>query len=865
MQQSRCRAWAEGGYGLLLVLAAALAQVAPASEPELPSPLDRPVDFAREVLPLLTSRCGHCHGEQTQEGRLRLDARALFFRGGLSGPVIVPGDSGHSLLIRRMAGLDGQRRMPLDEAPLTREQIALLRAWIDRGAEWPPGAGSPATALKAHWAYESPRAAPPPPVRRVAWRENAIDAFVLARLEAEGIAPSPPLDRPRLLRRLALDLTGLPPTPEEVAAFAADRAPDAYERAVDRLLASPRYGERWAAPWLDLARYADSNGFQRDGFRTSWPYRDWVIDALNADLPFDQFTIEQLAGDLLPDPTLAQRIATGFHRCTTVNVEAGTDEEENRVQQVLDRVNVTATVWLGTTLECCQCHHHKYDPFTQRDYYQLFAFFNNTPKETYQRTAGSAALDFGGPEMPLPISQPLAERRQQLLAQKQVLQQQLAAHLARPLDAAALDAALANLAPPSQPPLPANVRRILALEPARRTAAQVAVLKKHILRQQPEVQELERQIARLDQELAGLEPPKALVMQELDAPRRTAIFLRGDFLSPGEEVHPDTPACLPPMEAAWPRNRLGLARWLVAPTNPLTPRVQANRAWAQFFGRGLVATLEDFGTQGEPPSHPALLDWLAVELRDRGWSMKRLHRRIVESATYRQASALRPELAARDPENRLLARGPRQRLPAETIRDQALAVSGLLSSKMGGPPVYPPQPEGLWRITGLVDNTYRTSQGEDRYRRAVYTIWRRSAPYPSLVAFDAPDRAACTVRRPHSNTPLQALVLLNDPVFVELAAALADRVLREAPADERARCRWAVQLVLSRPPKDAELAELTRLLARSRARYAGDEPAALAVVASHVWTCAQLPPAERAAWFEVAQVLLNLDETISKP
>jgi hypothetical protein len=568
---------------------------------------------------------------------------------------------------------------------------------------------------------------------------------------------------------------------------------------------------------------------------------------------------------LLPDPTPDQRIATGFHRCTTVNVEAGTDEEENRVGQVIDRVNVTATVWLGTTLECCQCHHHKYDPFTQRDYYQLFAFFNNTPKETYQRTAGSAALDFGGPEMPLPMSPPLAERRQKLMAQRQALQAQLAAHLAQPLDPAALEQALARLAEKADAPLPANVQRILAVEPSRRSAAQVAVLKKYVLQQEPAAQELTQQIARLDQELASLDPPKALVMQELDVPRTTRMFVRGDFLRPGEEVHPDTPACLPPMEPGWPRNRLGLARWLVAAANPLTARVQANRAWAQFFGRGLVETLEDFGSQADPPSHPLLLDWLAVELRDRGWSLKRLHRRIVESATYRQSAALRPELAARDPENRLLARGPRQRLPAEAIRDQALAVSGLLSSKMGGPPVYPPQPEGLWRVTGLVDNTYRTSQGEDRYRRAVYTIWRRSAPYPSLVVFDAPDRAACTVRRPQSNTPLQALTLLNDPVFVELAMALADRVLREAPAGDQARCAWAVQLVLSRPPRDAELVEFQRLLAKARARYAADEPAANAVVAQYSWTCSSLPAGERAAWFEVAHVLLNLDETICKP
>jgi len=879
----------------LSLFAAALAVVAgpaaAAGDEPLPPAAAEAVDFVRDIQPLLAERCQHCHGEEAQEGQLRLDARAIVLKGGKSGPLLVRGKSADSLLIRRVVGGGPATRMPLDDEPLSAREIGLLRAWIDQGAKWPDGVGSPATAVRPHWAYVAPRAAPPPALRNAPWPENVLDAFVLARLESEKIAPSPPAERERLIRRAALDLVGLPPQPDEVEAFLADRAPDAYERLLDRLLASPRYGERWATPWLDAARYADSNGYQRDGFRTIWPFRDWVIQALNADMPFDQFTIEQIAGDLLPSPTPAQRIATGFHRCTTVNVEAGTDEEENRVAQVIDRVNVTGTVWLGTTLECCQCHNHKYDPFTQRDYYQLFAFFNSTPKETYQRTKGSAALEFGGPEMPLPADPAQSTRRQEVEDRVKRLQAALDKRLDDPasgLEAWERTIAAGNSAggAAAKPPenrqgeergeIPANIRRILRLPPAKRNKNHLAQLRNYFITQDAEARALQTQLDAANKELEKLRPPATLVMSDLEQPRMTAILERGDFLSPGERVEPGVPRALPPLDPAAPNNRLGLARWLVSPANPLTARVQVNRAWAQFFGRGIVASEEDFGTQAEPPTHPALLDWLAVELSSHGWSLKRIHRRIAESATYRQASRFRSDLVQRDPNNLLLARGPRLRLSAEQIRDQTLAAAGLLSSKLGGPPVFPPQPDGIWRVTGLVDNNYYTSTGEDAWRRGVYTIWRRSAPYPSFVSFDAPDRSACTVKRPRSNTPLQALTLQNDPVYVEAARALADRVLAGGAAVSPAAGRdvpaaapldreltAAFRLVLSRQPAPTELAALRGIYQQAYERYAADRQARQQLLGKR-----ELPPgcspADWAAWFEVAQVLLNLDETITK-
>ncbi len=715
-----------------------------------------------------------------------------------------------------------------------------------------------------HWAYVKPTRPALSAVKDRNWPRNAIDVFVLARLEKAGLAPSSEADRVRLLRRVSLDLIGLPPTIEEVDAFVNDARPNAYERVVDRLLASPHYGERWARHWLDLARYADSNGFQRDGFRTVWPYRDWVVRAFNEGLPFDRFTVEQLAGDLLPNATGAQQIATGFNRCTTVNVEAGVDQEEDRVNAVFDRVNTTATVWLGTTMICAQCHNHKYDPFTQRDYYRLFAFFNNTPAETVSKLG--AAREFVGPTLALPATPEQEERRVQVERVRDDVRRELAKLVATFASGQAAwekqqlaDKGLLERLPPA-------LRKILALPEGKRNKKQQQDLADHYADLQPGVKPLRQRLGQLEQELQALAPARTLVMVELATPRATHVLNRGNFLNPGARVTPGVPSVLPSLRDAKPQaaNRLDLARWLVDPDNPLTARVTVNRWWAELFGRGLVATLEDFGTQGERPTHPELLDWLATEFVRSGWSMKAMHRLMVTSATYRQSARLTLELRQKDPDNKLYGRGPRLRLDAETLRDNALVVSGLLSRRLGGPPVFPPQPAGIWTVTGVVDNTYRTSAGADRYRRGLYTIWRRSSPYPSFVAFDAPDRASCVVKRPRTNTPLQALTLMNDPVYVEAAVALAARILREQPAPEvRPRLVHGFRLCLARSPSEVELGILARIHQRALTRYQDDPTAARALVAG--WPGAQTSDAaELAAWSHVATVLLNLDEMITK-
>jgi hypothetical protein len=770
-----------------------------------------PVDFARDVRPIFEKHCVGCHGAEKRRGGLRLTSRADVLMPTDSGKVVlVPGHPDRSPLLDRVTTED-DRRMPPKGDRLSAEQATTLRAWIEAGAPWPE-----TTPAATHWAYVKPTRPLPPTVKERAWPRNAIDAFVLARLEKEGLRPSPAADRPRLLRRVWLDLVGLPPSPADADAFLADDHPDAYERVVDKLLASPQYGERWARPWLDLARYADSNGFQRDGFRDIWAYRDWVVEALNADMPFDRFTIEQLAGDLLPDATPAQKIATGFHRCATVNVEAGTDQEENRVNQVFDRVSTTGTVWIGTTLECAQCHNHKYDPVTQRDYYRLFAFFNGSEIETKLRGPNaSAAVDFVGPAMELPD----ADANERAALERELKE---------------LDRTLG----------PAPKKPAAKAEPA-----------------DPKTEGLRHRRDELTRRLKEIARPQTLVMKELTQPRETAMFRRGNFLDRGERVTPGVPEFLHPLPAG-PANRLTLARWLVSKDNPLVARVTVNRWWAEFFGQGLVTTPEDFGTRGERPSHPELLDWLAVEFMERGWSMKAIHRLIVTSATYRQSSNVTPELLARDDRNRWYARGPRFRLEAETIRDNALSVAGLLSLKRGGPPVRPYQPDGVWKVTGLVDNTYRISEGEDRYRRGLYVVWRRSAVYPSFVNFDAPIRTTCTVKRSRSNTPLQALTLLNDRVYIEAALGLARRVLTEEAGDA-ARLRYAFRVCLTRTPTATEAEVLSRLLTTARARYADDPKAAGKLVGGFA-----LPKgtdaATLAAWYEVATVLLNLDETITK-
>ncbi|XZE53199.1 PSD1 and planctomycete cytochrome C domain-containing protein [Planctomycetaceae bacterium SH139] len=832
---------------ILTILLLAPSHVSHASEPP-------PIDFQRDIWPILTARCNGCHGESAQEGQLRLDAKAIALRGGISGPAIIPGEAQASLLLARISGADDGERMPLDDEPLSDQQIALLRRWIESGANWPDAIGSEAQELEPHWAYIPPMKAAPPAVSQPDWVASPIDAFVLARLDRAGLAPSPPADRATLLRRLSLDLLGIPPTLEQLDAFLADASPDAYERAVDQLLTSPRYGERWARQWLDLARYADSNGYQADQYRTVWPYRDWVIQAMNENMPFDRFTIEQLAGDLLPQPTLQQQIATGFHRLTTCNVEAGVDPEENRVNQVIDRVNTTGYVWLGSTIECSQCHNHKYDPFSQADYYRFFAFFNNTPLEV---EGDGVTYNFIGPMLELPLADEQLARREALQAQLSSAKQTLAA--AVKIREQGFEAWLAAVSDDGTSPaehVPAEITKLLEIPQQERTGQQHKQLRKHYLDIEPAIVEARQTVATFQAELDAIKPITSLVMIEQDQPRETRIFLRGNFLTPGKVVEPASPAALHAWPADSPPNRLGLARWLVQPGNPLTPRVVVNRWWAEFFGRGLVATLEDFGSQCEPPTHPQLLDWLARDFVEHGWSMKHVHKRIVMSSTYRQSSRLRRELLAVDPENELLARGPRFRLSAEMIRDNALHASGLLSGKMGGPPVYPPQPDGLWRHVGRNAPKYDTSQGTDRFRRGVYVVWRRSAPYASFTNFDAPDRAACVVQRPRTNTPLQALTLLNDPAYQEMALALAKRIAAYPTATPQEKVEYGFRLCVSRRPQTHEANLLAAVYHRELERLRNDP---LAVQKS-----TEEQNADLAAWLFVANILLNLDETITK-
>jgi mono/diheme cytochrome c family protein len=729
---------------------------------------DEPVDYVRSIKPLFTRSCIGCHGPEKQRGGLRVDSSAALRQGGDSGPALVPGQAKASRLIQALTGIDGVAQMPPKGPRLSVDEVALLRAWIDQGAAAP--AIEQAAEKTVHWSFRPIAPQALPAVADIHWVRTGIDRFVLARLEREGIRPAPEADRTTLLRRLSMDLTGLPPTPEEIDAFLNDRRPDAYARQVERLLASPHYGERWARHWLDLARYADSNGYSIDSPRSIWPYRDWVIGALNRDMPFDQFTIKQLAGDLLPGATLEDKIATGFHRNTQINEEGGVDKEQFRVESVVDRVNTTGSVWLGLTVGCCQCHNHKFDPLSQREYYQLFAFFNNQDE----------------PNLPLGKEES---------------------------------------------------------RPSRRGSAGAG---------------------------RGAANPSTMVLQERATPRETHILQGGDFTRPGAQVAPGTPAVLPPLakSVAVP-TRLDLARWLVLPEHPLTARVLVNRIWGHYFGLGLVETENDFGVQGTPPSHAELLDWLALELMRSGWSLKQLHRLIVHSAVYRQSSSARAELVVSDPRNRLLARQTRLRLEAEAVRDAALAASGLLDAHLGGPSVFPPQPEGVGAFT-QVKRKWTPSDGPSRYRRGLYTYFWRASPHPALTAFDAPDAGTTCTRRNRSNTPLQALTLLNDLGFSEYAYGLAARVLSEEKTDAIGRLHRAFRLCLGRQPSEAEEKRLLAFIADERAYYGAhpEERAALLAAGGpagkQLAVCQGVPAPDQAATVVLARVLLNLDEFITR-
>jgi hypothetical protein len=757
---------------------------------------DARLDFNRDIRPILSNHCFKCHGPDAAERKggtngLRLDVAegATEDLGGYA--AIVPGQPEASELWKRITASDPAVRMPPQGSgkQLSAGEIERLREWIRQGAPY-----------ARHWSYEPPVRPPVPAVRDTAWPRNDIDRFLLARLEREGLSPQPEADRYTLIRRVSLDLIGLPPTWDEVQQFVHDDHPDAYQQLVERLLRHPAYGEHWARMWLDLARYADSAGYADDPPRTIWAYRDYVIRAFNQNLRFDQFTIEQIAGDLLPNPTEDQLIATAFHRNTLTNNEGGTSDEEFRNVAVVDRVNTTLAVWMGTTINCAQCHNHKYDPISQEEFFRIFAIFNQ-----------SQDADLRDESPLLEIWQP-ADR-----ARRDALQLRLEELLK------------ADGEPPS---------------------AAVAV-----------------ELVRLRRELAQLKPVTTVpVMRELpqNKQRRTHIQRRGNFLDLDREVEPGVPAAFHPLPEGLPPNRLALALWLVDRRNPLTARVMVNRLWEQIFGTGIVATSEEFGSQGDLPSHPELLDWLAVEFMDSGWDIQHVLKLLVTSAAYRQSSKVTPDLAQRDPDNRLLARGPRFRMSAEMIRDQALAISGLLSPKMFGPPVKPMQPKlGVNAAFGSgID--WQTSEGEDRYRRALYTTWRRSNPYPSMATFDAPNREVCTLRRTRTNTPLQALVTLNDPVYLEAAQALARKIGQaEGSTADKATAGW--QWTLSRPPTPAERDRVVALFEAARSRLAALPDQARKLATQPLGA----PPegfdvVDLAAWTVVANALLNLDEVFMR-
>jgi len=779
------------------------------------------VDFVRDVLPIFRSSCLKCHGPEKPKGQFRLDSRSPAMKGGVGGKAILPGRSADSPLIKLLVASDPEERMPRKADSLTRAQIDLLKAWIDQGADWPDAAAGVARA-ETHWAYVKPVRPRPPEVGAAL---TPIDAFIRARLAREGLPPAEEAPRETLIRRASLDLVGLPPSPAEIDEFLADPSANAYEKVIDRLLASPHYGERWARPWLDLARYADTNGFNFDTRRTMWKYRDWVIDAFNRDMPFDRFTIEQIAGDLLPNATLDQKIATGFHRNTMTNEEGGTDPEEARWETLVDRVNTTAAVWLGGTFACAQCHNHKYDPFTQKEFYQFLAFFESCSE----------------PKIELLTPEQLSHRKD------------LRATIGR------------EEAKLRQATLPDHVGKALAVAVDKRTNTQRNDIVIYCRSQAPaDYRPLTAPLLELYAELEKLDVGTALVLEEKVSEEAPSTYFRikGGFTNKGEKVYAGVPASLPPLPSGKPRNRLGLAYWLVDESNPLTARVVVNRFWGEFFGRPIVESPEDFGTQCQPPVHPELLDWLATEFVEKGWSVKTLHRTIVLSAAYRQSSRVAPGAYERDPYNRLIARGPRFRMEAEMIRDSMLAASGLLSGKVGGPSVFPLQADtsGVVAIN-KVDTAWSPSPGEDRYRRGLYTHWRRTAPFSAFAVFDAPSREVCCVRRPRTNTPLQALTAMNDPAFFDASRGLARRILAEGGDDDRKRIAYGFRLCTSRKPAGDEVDLLEKELLRELEHFTKDKAAARAVFKG-------TPPPqdlpEAAAWTLIANILINLDESLTK-
>jgi len=804
------------------------------------------VNFNRDILPVLSDNCFRCHGPdpKARKARLRLDTREEVLR--TREPIIVPGNSSQSELVRRITSKEENEVMPPPKSnkKLTPGQIALLKQWIDQGAKW-----------GKHWAFESLLQPRLPRVLDARWPKNPIDNFVLARLEREGLRPSPEAPRTTLIRRVSLDLTGMPPTLADVDAFVEDRSDNAYEKVVDRLLTSPHYGERMAWDWLEAARYADSNGYQGDGERTMWPWRDWVIAALNRDLPFDQFTTWQLAGDLCPSATTEQKLATGFCRNHMINGEGGRIADENRVDYVMDMAETTGTVWLGMTFNCCRCHDHKFDPLTQREYYSLFAFFNQTP------VTGDGGNSQTKPVVELPSKAETAKleelTRKAASAAKAVADAESKLFPRPPGKQVSEAPNVASLKP--------EILAVLKTPAEKRTGNQIGQLEGHWEPTQPAyVAQLKNLHAALDaRDRFQRSIPRVMVMEDMPKPRDTFVLVKGIYNKPTDKVTATVPACLTPFPSDAPRNRLGLARWLVATENPLTARVTVNRCWQQFFGTGLVKTPEDFGVQGERPSHPELLDWLASEFIHSGWNVKALHKRIVMSATYRQSSRTTPALTERDPHNRLLARGPRFRMPSWMIRDQALAASGLLVEKIGGPPVKPYQPAGIWEEATFGQKRYEQDKGDALYRRSIYTFWRRIVG-PTML-FDSAPRQTCIVKPTRTNTPLQALTTLNDVGYVEAARALAQRVLQTADPRPEPRVDLAFRLVLARSPAADERQVLLESVSRLRREFGANVEDAKKLLRTGESKCDEtLDPVEHAAYTALCSAILNIDEALTK-
>ena len=795
--------------------------------------------FEERVRPILAANCLGCHNDDLKTSGLSLASREGAMLGGKRGSAVIPEQPEQSLLVQAVSRI-GAIKMP-PAGPLAPADVEALTAWIANGAAWGEAADERATA--SHWSFQPIKQREAPNVADANWARNPIDRFVLAKLEAKGIEPSPEADERTLIRRVSLDLVGLPPTPPEVAQFIADQEPGAFERLVDRLLASKHYGERWGRHWLDVARYADSNGYSIDSPRQIWKYRDWVIKALNADMGFDQFTIEQLAGDLLPDATIDQKIATGLQRNTMVNEEGGIDFEQYRVEAVVDRVNTIGAGYLGLTVGCARCHDHKFDPISQREFYQFYAFFNNIDERSgeFEEEAGrkhnyEPRLELGTPEE--------FESKAVIGSQLELLEQELAQYEAE-LDQRQVEWE-ADLSEEERKEIPRNILDIIATPRADRLK----------IPQQSVTQFYRGHDTGWSARMAGIKAlrsaqPKmttTLVMRDLPKPRQAYIHQQGDFTQRGENVGAGTLAVLPPLPNPENATRLDLARWLVSPENPLTPRVTVNRVWQRYFGTGLVETENDFGSQGSLPSHPELLDWLAADFISNGMSLKALHRRIVTSATYRQSSAWRDDLAEIDPSNRLVARQNRLRLEAEIVRDAGLTVSGLLNPEVGGPSVFPPAPEGANQFT-QVDRGWETETGPNRYRRGMYTFFQRSSIYPGLALFDSPTAQTSTTRRDRTNTPLQALTLLNDKGHMEFAEGLARQTLGEGGESRDERIRYAFGRSLSREPLAGETERLGEYVARMLDEYQNDGE----------------EEAELAAWTAASRILLNLDEFVTRP